>query len=137
MSLCLSLLALLFSNLPTISLPFQAPLSHHPECSPTQISSAFTQLNSFLSSPLLVTSPRLTHLSSPTLRSAIHQSSLERISLSYQRIVEAIQKPSNKYEWKETLVNRSVEEVELLLGVELRGDDVENFELQRIQDALA
>lgn len=70
----------------------------------------------------MISSPRLSKLLSPTLRSVIHQSALERISNSYQRIVEAVQKPSNKYEWKETLVNRSVEEVELLLGVELKGE---------------
>lgn len=51
------------------------------------------------------------------MRAAVQHGALQHLTEAYGRIVEAVQAPANKYEWRHTLVRRSKEEVGLLLGV--------------------
>ncbi|PWN52466.1 oligomeric complex COG6 [Violaceomyces palustris] len=94
------------------------PLSHDPSATPTEVQKALNQLNDFLCSSNLITSPRLSQLTSPSTRAEIHGGALSRLKADYGRIVEAVEDASNKYEWRQTLIRRSVEEVGILLGVD-------------------
>ncbi|KDN53061.1 oligomeric complex COG6 [Tilletiaria anomala UBC 951] len=95
-----------------------AALSRQPQASPEAVSSAFKAFGSFLASPSIVSSPRLALLTSPTTRSHVHQAALQMLADAYANIVHAVMQPSNRYEWKETLIKRSEDEVRLLLGVQ-------------------
>jgi hypothetical protein len=67
----------------------------------------------------VLSSPRLSLLSSPALGRAIHRNALERLAGAYAELWEAVMdKATNKYEFPLSLLIRGKEEVRVLLGVE-------------------
>ena len=47
----------------------------------------------------------------------MHTRALRRLVDAYGSVVDAVRHPANRYEWRETLIRRSRDEVELLLGL--------------------
>jgi hypothetical protein len=82
------------------------------------VTAAVKILETFLTSVDVLTSSRLALLSSPRVATEIHRGALERLAGDYERIHNAIMDKSNKYEFSSTLMNRTPEEVYVLLGME-------------------
>jgi len=75
-------------------------------------------LEAFLTSVDVLTSARLALLTAPRVATGIHRGALERLARDYERIYEAVMDKVNKYEFSSTLMNRTPEEVYVLLGIE-------------------
>lgn len=88
-----------------------------PSASPNLLASAISTFSNFLSTVDTLTSTRLSLLP-PRYSVSIHREALKRISRSYNLIWEAVMTEENRYEARHTLLRRSREDVELLLGVD-------------------
>lgn len=97
----------------------QTPLSHHSTTTPSHIQDYLSTFSTFLSSPSLLSPTLFTHLSSPTIRSSVHDQALRRLADAYERVFDAIKEERNRFEWSGTVLKRSKEEVRMLLGVEV------------------
>ncbi|KAN0064999.1 Golgi transport complex subunit 6 [Thecaphora frezii] len=99
------------------SKPRDFPLSHYSTTTPAHVALYLGRFNDFLASTEVIAPERLGKLQSPQLRNRVHQQALGRLVEAYGRVVEEVRNPRNRYEWTETLVRRSREEVEMLLAV--------------------
>ena len=98
---------------------FQAvPLSRSPAADSRTITVAVKGLEGFLTSVDVLTSARLALLTSPRIATEIHRGALEKLARDYERLHNAIMDKNNKYEFPSTLMNRTPEEVYVLLGME-------------------
>jgi hypothetical protein len=79
---------------------------------------AVKSLEGFLTSVDVLTSARLALLTSPRIATEIHRGALERLAGDYEKLHDAVMDKANKYEFPSTLMNRSPEEVYVLLGME-------------------
>lgn len=85
--------------------PFnQTPLSRLPSTASQAITHALSTFDTFLSSLDVLTSPRLSLMSTPTLASRIHRAALQRIGKAYGAVADAVRDPSNKYEFATTML---------------------------------
>ncbi|GAA5821598.1 hypothetical protein JCM3770_005309 [Rhodotorula araucariae] len=90
------------------------PLSSLPAASTSAVLAFQQTFSAFLSTLDPLTSPRLSLLP-PHLATAIHAEALERLSVAYGEVWDAVMRPEEGYEGKETLLRRRKEEVEMLL----------------------
>lgn len=105
-------------SVPT-SLAYQTPLSRIPNAEPSSLSVTLQTFESYLTTLDVLSSPRLSLLSSPALGRAIHRNALERLGGAYAELWEAVMdKEANKYEFPLSLLIRGKEEVRVLLGVD-------------------
>jgi hypothetical protein len=84
--------------------PTDKPLSHLPPTSPSALLSSLQTFSSWLSTPTLLHSPRLSHLTLQKLHDQIHREALKRIVKAYEKIYEEVGKEGNRYEAGMTLV---------------------------------
>ncbi|KAG6864681.1 hypothetical protein C0991_007923, partial [Blastosporella zonata] len=80
------------------------PLSRIPSMQHAELQAALRNFSLWLSSPDVVQSPRLSHLTVQHLHTTIHQTALERMARAYGLICEEVKKPANKYEAASTLL---------------------------------
>ncbi|KAG6911409.1 hypothetical protein DXG01_016506 [Tephrocybe rancida] len=80
------------------------PLSRIPSMQPAELQVALQNFSLWLSSPDVVQSPRLSHLTVQHLHTKIHQTALERMARAYGLVCEEVKKPVNKYEAASTLL---------------------------------
>ncbi|ORY76293.1 oligomeric Golgi complex subunit 6 [Leucosporidium creatinivorum] len=92
------------------------PLSHLPVASPSVLQSSITAFSTFLSTTDPLSSPRLSLLP-PRFAASIHRAALDRVSRAYAEVWEAVMDEANRYEARRTVLKRSREEVEVLLGL--------------------
>ncbi|SPO37663.1 related to conserved oligomeric Golgi complex component 6 [Pseudozyma flocculosa] len=86
---------------------------------PTRVSAYLGTFNEFLASPEVISpSSHLARLDAPTTRAHVHTAVLSRLTDEYGEVVDALKDPRNRFEWKETLVRRSKDDVALLLGLQ-------------------
>lgn len=93
-------------------------LAHQPSASPEDVAGTLAKFNEFLASQSVLSSSHLNLLNAPAFRADIQQKALAEVAGAYGKIVRAVEEPSNRYEWRETLIKRSEQEVRLLLGVD-------------------
>jgi len=86
------------------SKPADTPLSRLPTASTQSITQALSTFDTFLSSLDVLTSPRLSLISTPTLASRIHRTALQRIGKAYGKVADAVRDPKNKYEFATTML---------------------------------
>lgn len=96
----------------------QTPLSRLPGAEPKAITQAMKTFDGFLTSLDILTSPRLSLLTSARIASDIHRFALENIAKDYDRIYAAVMDKDNKYEFPSTLLSRHPEDVYMLLGID-------------------
>ncbi|BGP43615.1 Golgi transport complex subunit 6 [Rhodotorula kratochvilovae] len=90
------------------------PLSSLATASASALLAMQQTFTAFLSTLDPLTSPRLSLLP-PHLATAIHSEALERLSAAYGEVWDAVMRPEEGYEGRETLLRRRKEEVEMLL----------------------
>jgi hypothetical protein len=84
---------------------------------PKLLTAALTTFSSFLTTVDPASSPRLALLTETRLAAHIHHSALQRIAEAYGEVCEHVLDPAEGYEFRETLLRRGREEVEVALGV--------------------
>ncbi|KAJ2923760.1 hypothetical protein H1R20_g13342, partial [Candolleomyces eurysporus] len=72
--------------------PTDEPLSHLPPTSPAALLTSLQTFSSWLSTPTLLHSPRLSHLTLQKLHDQIHREALKRIVKAYEKICEEVGK---------------------------------------------
>ncbi|KAF5378347.1 hypothetical protein D9615_008765 [Tricholomella constricta] len=80
------------------------PLSRIPSTQPAELQLALRNFSLWLSSPDVVQSPRLSHLTVQRLHTQIHHAALGRMAAAYRLICEEVKKVENKYEAASTLL---------------------------------
>lgn len=88
-----------------------------PAASPTALSAALRTFDSFLTTSLLSTSPKLAYLTYPRLAEHIHIEALVRLSQVYSALYTAVMSSKEGYESGITRMRRTPEEVNTLLGI--------------------
>ena len=68
-----------------------------------------------------MSSPRLALLTSPRLASAVHRAALGRITNDYSRLYDCVMNEEERYEFRSTVMRRSKDEVQTLLGNGIEG----------------
>lgn len=96
----------------------QTPLSRIPETSAKAITKALSTFTTFISSIDVLRSPRLNLLQSTRISERIHRTALSKISEAYAEISDRVLDKKEGYEFAETLLRRSKEEVAVALGVD-------------------
>ncbi|GHJ85315.1 hypothetical protein NliqN6_1717 [Naganishia liquefaciens] len=96
----------------------QTPLSRLPGAEAKAITQAMKTFDTFLASLDILTSPRLSLLTSARIASDIHRFALENMASDYDKIYAAVMDKDNKYEFPSTLLSRHPEDVYMLLGID-------------------
>lgn len=94
-----------------------APLAQQAGATPKELAAALAQFSSFLTSHDPLTSPRLALLANPRLAETIHGAALRHIAQAYAEISDRVSDTKEGYEFPETLLRRSKDEVQVALGV--------------------
>lgn len=90
-----------------------------PAASPTALSTALSQFHSYLQALDVLSSPRLSLMSSTAHARDIHHGALVRLARAYDRVWNAVaDKEASRYEFPMSLLRRGKEEVRTLLGVD-------------------
>ncbi|TFK72867.1 oligomeric complex COG6 [Pluteus cervinus] len=84
--------------------PVDEPLSHAPGAQPPEVKVALQKFSAWLSSPEVVQSARLSHLTAQRLHAQVHQAALGRLAKAYRRICDEVRNPKNRYEAGSTLL---------------------------------
>lgn len=95
-----------------------SPLSLVTGLDATSLKSALTQFDQFLITVTLDVSSTLARIMSSRVVHVVSQRGFKMFLEAYKKLYEAVMDPSNKYEFPSTLMTRTVEEVETLIGVE-------------------
>lgn len=97
----------------------QTPLSRMPAASPTALSTALGRFHTYLQTLDVLSSPRLSLMSSTAHARAIHHGALVRLARAYDRVWDSVaDKETGRYEFPMSLLRRGKEEVRTLLGVD-------------------
>ncbi|RUS17455.1 oligomeric Golgi complex subunit 6 [Endogone sp. FLAS-F59071] len=102
----------------THAIPCQTPLSTLPGLDGRSLTQILSTLDPFLVSVTVDSSSRLSRLSSSRLLRAANQRAVREFVRAYQRISEAVEDPTNEYEYPATILPRTVDEVETILLLE-------------------
>lgn len=101
--------------------PAETPLSRLPAADSKALTAALTTFSSFLGSIDPASHPRLALLQDPRLAYYIHHTALEKISEAYTELADLVLDAKEGYEFRETLLRRGKDEVQVALGVQPDG----------------
>jgi conserved oligomeric Golgi complex subunit 6 len=101
-------------------------LAHHPGTQAPDLRLALSRFSTWLSTDEVVSSPRLTKLSSPALQTRIHTRALKKVAKAYGDVVKEVKKSENRYEAVSVVLGNErpfgrVDLLESIFGVE--GDE--------------